>query len=282
MRVSRAVWYDPCGQGYWKGHMVHAPDRAEVALGNPSFVWRFGQDRRLNLIRRYAPLEDARILDIGCGLGVYVRKLREFSDRVYGIDIDAKRLVEGAKTTPGLLLSASETLPFGDALFDVVVLNEVIEHVRDDEATLREALRVLRPGGRIAIFAPNRLYPFETHGIYLGKKFIFGNMPLINWLPDPLRNRLVPHARAYTRRGIRKTYGGLDARVRVETYVYPGFDNIIARKKRLGGVLRSVLYRMEHTPLRIFGLSHFVVLQKIEASVDGTGRPRAGGIVGTQ
>jgi SAM-dependent methyltransferase len=233
-----------------------------VALGNPSFVWRSGQDRRLNLIRHFAPLEDARILDIGCGLGVYVRKFREFSDRVVGIDIDAKRLVEGAKTTPGLMLSASETLPFRDGVFDVVVLNEVIEHVKDDAQTLAEALRVIRPGGHIVIYAPNRLYPFETHGIYLGRTFVFGNIPFINWLPDPLRNRLVPHARAYTRRGIRRTYSGLPVRVMAETYVYPGFDNIIARRKRLGGVLRSVLYRAERTPLRVFGLSHFVVLEK--------------------
>lgn len=247
--------------------MVNAPGRAEVALGNPSFVWRFGQDRRLNLIRQYAPLEGARILDIGCGLGVYVRKFREFSDRVYGIDIDAKRLAEGARTTPGLMRSASETLPFRDALFDVVVLNEVIEHVRDDAATLAEALRVLRPGGNIVIYAPNRLYPFETHGIYVGEKFIFGNIPLVNWLPDPLRDRLVPHARAYTKRGIRRTYAGLDVRVRAETYVYPGFDNVIARRKRLGRVLRSALYRAEHTPLRMFGLSHFVVLQKPDGAV---------------
>ncbi len=242
--------------------MVTAPDRADVALGNPSFVWRFGQDRRLNLIRQYAPLEGARILDIGCGLGVYVRKFREFSDRVYGIDIDAKRLREGARTTPGLMLSASETLPFRDASFDVVVLNEVIEHVRDDAATLAEALRVLRPGGHIVIYAPNRLYPFETHGIYLGERFIFGNIPFVNWLPDPLRNKLVPHARAYTKRGIRRTYRDLDALVNVETYVYPGFDNIIARRKRFGAVLRSALYRAERTPLKMFGLSHFVVLEK--------------------
>jgi ubiquinone/menaquinone biosynthesis C-methylase UbiE len=242
--------------------MVHAPDRAEVALGNPSFVWRFGQDRRLNLIRQYAPLEGARILDIGCGLGVYVRRFGEFSDRVCGIDIDRKRLVEGAKTTPGLMLSASETLPFRDGAFDVVVLNEVIEHVRDDAATLAEALRVIRPGGHIAIFAPNRLYPFETHGIYLGKKFVFGNIPLINWLPDAIRHRLVPHARAYTKRGIRNTYAGLPTAVLAETYVYPGFDNIIAKHKRLGRALREVLYRAERTPLRMFGLSHFVVLEK--------------------
>ena len=242
--------------------MVTAPDRAEVALGNPSFVWRFGQDRRLNLIRQAAPLEGARILDIGCGLGVYVRKFREFSELVYGVDIDAKRLLEGSRTTPGLLLSASETLPFRDAAFDIVVLNEVIEHVRDDAATVREALRIIRPGGHIVIFAPNRLYPFETHGIYLGDRFIFGNIPLINWLPDPLRNRLVPHARAYTKRGIRRTYKNLAARVDVETYVYPGFDNIVARSKRLGRILRSALYRAERTPLKMFGLSHFVVLSK--------------------
>lgn len=237
-------------------------DRAEVALGNPSFVWRFGQDRRLNLIRHYAPLENARILDIGCGLGVYVRKFRDFSDRVCGIDIDARRLREGAKTTPGLLLGVGEHLPFRSGEFDVVVLNEVIEHVTNDAATMREALRILRPGGRVVIYAPNRLYPFETHGIYLGNRFVFGNIPFINWLPDPLRNRLVPHARAYTKRGIRKTYGTLPARVLAETYVYPGFDNVIARRKRLGGVLRSVLYRAERTPLKVFGLSHFVVLEK--------------------
>ena len=247
--------------------MVTAPDRAEVALGNSSSVWRFGQDRRLDLIRRAAPLEGARILDIGCGLGVYVRKFREFSDHVCGVDIDAKRLREGARTTPGLMLSSSETLPFRDAAFDVVVLNEVIEHVRDDAATLKEALRIIRPGGHVVIYAPNRLYPFETHGIYLGSKFVFGNIPLVNWLPDPLRNKLVPHARAYTKRGIRRTYRNLDARVDVETYVYPGFDNIVARRRRVGRILRSAFYRAEHTPLKIFGLSHFVVLAKPYAPV---------------
>ena len=242
--------------------MIDAPDRAEVALGNPSFVWRSGQDRRLNLIRRYARLEDARILDIGCGLGTYVRKFRELSDRVCGIDIDPKRLREGTRTTPGLLLAVSEHLPFRDGAFDVVVLNEVIEHVRDDAATMREALRVVGAEGKVVVYAPNRLFPFETHGVYLGDRFVFGNIPFVNWLPNVLRDRLVPHARAYTKRGIRRTYAGLKARVLAETYVYPGFDNIVARHRRLGRVLRSALYRAERTPLRVFGLSHFVVLEK--------------------
>ena len=95
-------------------------------------------------------------------------------------------------------------------------------------------MRAIAPGGHIIVYAPNRLFPFETHGIYIGDRFIFGNIPFVNWLPTAVRNRLVPHARAYTKSGIRRTYTRLGANVRAETYVYPGFDNIIARRKRLG------------------------------------------------
>ena len=255
--------------GLLEEDMVTAPDRVETALGHPSYVWRFGQDRRLDLIRRYAPLEGARILDIGCGLGVYVRKFREFSDGVWGIDIDPKRLREGARTTPGLMLAVGEHLPFRDQTFDVIVLNEVIEHVHDDRATIVESMRALAPGGRVVIYAPNRLYPFETHGVYIGERFVHRNVPFVNWLPTALRDRLVPHAKAYTKNGIRKLYRGLGARVLVETYVYPGFDNIAAKRRRLGRALRALLYRAERTPLRVFGLSHFVVLRKDPAPLDG-------------
>src|SRR3989337_2059047 len=114
--------------------MIRAPERqtpAEaVALGHPSYVWRSGQAPRLALIRRYAPLEGRAILDVGCGIGTYVHKLGEFSDRVYGVDIEAARVRRG-EGLPGLAAAASEALPFADASLDVVLLNEVIEHVLD-------------------------------------------------------------------------------------------------------------------------------------------------------
>ena len=236
-----------------------APSREQVALGHPSYVWRSGQDRRLDLIRRYVPLEGATVLDIGCGIGTYVRKLRDYSSDVYGIDIDSARVRQGRTGT--LAVAVSESLPFADRAFDVVLLNEVIEHVRDDRETLREACRVVRPGGHVVVYAPNRLYPFETHGVYLGRRFVFGNMPLVNYLPDPLRRRLVPHARAYTTRGLRRLLDGLPAELVVHTQVYPGFYNIAARSRVLGGLLRNVFHRLEATPLRALGLSHFFVLR---------------------
>ena len=238
-----------------------APTREQVARGNPSFVWRAGQDRRLDLIRRYVPLEGAAVLDIGCGIGTYVRKLGEAAARAYGIDIDVERVRQG-REAGGLAVAVSERLPFADGSFDAVLLNEVIEHVRDDRETLREACRVVRPGGHVVVYAPNRLYPFETHGVYLGKRYVFGNIPLVNYLPDALRKRLVPHARAYTRAQMRRLVAGLPARVIASTCVYPGFDNVAARRPRLGSVLRGVFHRLEATPLRWFGLSHFVVLRR--------------------
>lgn len=237
-----------------------------MALGNPSFVWRAGQDRRLDLIRRYVTLEGARVLDIGCGIGTYVRKLGELTERAYGIDIDAARVRESK--SGGVAIAASEQLPFATGALDVVLLNEVIEHVQRESETLREACRVVRPGGHVVIYAPNRLYPFETHGVYIGRRYFFGNVPLVNYLPDSLRQRLVPHARAYTSRGLRRLIAGLPAKLIVHTQIYPGFDQIEARRPRLGAVLRAVFHRLERTPLRAFGLSHFLVLQT-EAANDG-------------
>lgn len=239
-----------------------AADRA-ITLGHPSYVWRAGQERRLSLIRRYVPLQDSTIVDIGCGIGTYVRRLRDFSTHVYGIDVDPERVEKAAAAgVPGLALAVGEHLPFADASIDVVLLNEVIEHVTDDRATLAEAHRVLRPGGYAVIYAPNRLYFFETHGVYLGRRYVFGNIPLVNWLPDPLRNRLAPHARAYTMSGLRRLTAGLAFRRIHAGYVFPGFDNIVARYRRLGPWVRRFFHFCEHTPLKRFGLSHFLILQK--------------------
>ncbi len=233
-----------------------------ATLGHPSQIWTQGLERRLEIMRRHVDLEGKRILDIGCGVGAFVRRLREFSGRVAGIDIDAERVIEGGKEVPDLALAVGESLPFADGVFDVVLLHEVLEHVTDDRATLQEARRVLAPGGRAVIFCPNRLYPFETHGIFLGKRYVFGNMPLVNYLPDPVRERLVPHARAYTRRGLRRIYRRAGLRPLVHSYVFPGFDHVMAQRRIVGRALRSLLYPLENSPLRILGLSHFVVLVK--------------------
>jgi len=234
-----------------------------IALGRPSYVWRAGQERRLNLIRRYAPLGGQRVLDAGCGVGMYLVAFRRFTDAAYGVDLDPARITQAAKGSSNVQVASVEALPFADGSFDVVLSHEVIEHVTDDRAAVAEAVRVLRPGGRLAIYAPNRLYFFETHGFFWRGEYRFGNIPLVNWLPTPWRNRLCPHVRAYTARGLRRLLDSLPVKVVARTQVYPGFDNVIARHPRLGRWLRRVLYTLERTPLRVFGLSHLLVVERL-------------------
>ena len=239
-----------------------AADEKAITLGHPSYVWRFGQERRLNLIREAAPLEGRRVLDIGCGIGMYVEAFRRFTTESHGCEYDGERAIEAGERLPNIVQAASEHLPYADNTFDMVLLHEVIEHVSNDKMTIQEAHRITKWGGSIIIFAPNRLYPFETHGAYLGGKYVFGNIPGVGYLPDFLRNKLAPHVRAYLPGDIQDLFRSLPGRVTVDTCIYPGFDNLIARRPRLGAVLRRVLYVCEHTPLRWLGLSHLIVVRK--------------------
>lgn len=237
-------------------------DERAVSLGHPSYVWREGQERRLRMMREHVRLQGARLLDVGCGLGMYVRHLRAYSDDVHGVDVDADRVHQAGETLPNIVRAPAERLPYADASFDGVLLHEVLEHVDDDAAAVREAWRVLRPGGRMVIFVPNRYYPFETHGVFWRGAYHYGNVPLVNYLPDVWRDRLCPHVRAYTGRELRRLFAGLPGRLVVHRRIFAGYDNVVARAPALGRALRRVSYALERTPLEVLGLSHLVVFER--------------------
>lgn len=239
---------------------------AAAALGHPSYVWRAGQERRLALVQRWVRLDGARVLDVGCGVGLYSEQFRRLGARVVGVELDLQVAILARSRAPGIVVAPAEALPFADDSFDVVFSHEVIEHVADDRAAVAEMARVCAPAGRIVLFCPNRLYPFETHGHYWRGRYHFGNTPLINWLPDRLRDRLAPHVRAYTVRGLAGLFAGLPVRLIHRSVIYPGFDNIVARQPAVGGLLRRVLYFLERTPLQAFGLSHFLVMEKTQVA----------------
>jgi SAM-dependent methyltransferase len=239
------------------------PSDKAALRGEPSYVWRAGQARRLAMIREAAPqVEGGRVLENGCGIGAYVAKLRQFNPHVFGLDYEFERVAEGGKTLDKLICAAGEALPYPNHTFDVVVSNEVIEHVQDDAASLREIVRVLRQGGRLVLFCPNRWYPVETHGIYWRGRYLFGNIPLVNYLPDSLRNKLAPHVRVYTGRRLRKLFTGLPVKIIRHSIIFGGYDNLIARFGPPGKLIRAGLYVLENTPLQILGLSHFLVVEK--------------------
>lgn len=121
--------------------------------------------------QRFRVTPGDRVLDMGCGAGRHAFELYRRGAHVVAFDQDAAELagVEemfGAMRLEGQVPAeaAAETvrgdaldLPFPDDHFDAVVASEVLEHIPDDMRAMRELLRVLKPGGRLAVTVPSWL-----------------------------------------------------------------------------------------------------------------------------
>jgi SAM-dependent methyltransferase len=247
--------------------LVNDRNLEKAALrGEPSYVWRAGQQRRLEMITRAAGERALGfVLENGCGVGMYLEQLSRLGGHVIGLEYDFERAAEAKRRSPEIVDAAGEHLPFPASSFDFILSHEVLEHVGDDRAAVCEMVRVLKPEGRMAVFCPNRGYPFETHGIYWNGKYSFGNKFFVNYLPNSWRNKLAPHVRVYTYRDLMRLFEGLPVRFVERTIIFGAYDNIIARARMFGSVLRSSLQYLERTPLRSLGLSHFWVIEKTRA-----------------
>jgi ubiquinone/menaquinone biosynthesis C-methylase UbiE len=128
------------------------------------------------ILKRIAPYWDlppeARILVLGSGVGNFVVACRNRGLKAFGIEPD--RIAQGASVTslqiarqrldsPAFAAALGEQLPFADATFDLVILDQVIEHVSDQTRVLAEAFRVLKPGGAMYVACPNYLRFYEPH-----------------------------------------------------------------------------------------------------------------------
>ena len=120
-----------------------------------------------------------RVLDLGCGRGGTVAWLLEQGWDAYGMDVDARYLANGrhyldAHGHPDRLQElGGDRYPYADASFDVVLSDQVLEHVRDLPALAVEVARVTRPGGLGLHVFPARWRVTESH---LG-------IPFAHWLP---------------------------------------------------------------------------------------------------
>ena len=120
--------------------------------------------RRARVLLEFLELEDGLdVLDCGCGMGFYLMAMGKLRNlRLTGVDTDVERLelAEHHGIRANLVNGDATALPFPDSSFDRILMSEVLEHVPDDGAALREAHRVLRPGGILAISVPHARYPF--------------------------------------------------------------------------------------------------------------------------
>ncbi len=115
----------------------------------------FAADLRPAIFAKLVGGPGRRVLDLGCRYGALARAYLE-GNEVVGVDVDREALAEAAKL--GIethWADVEQPLEFADDSFDVVVAGELFEHLRDPEAVVAEARRVLKPGGTLAGSVPN-------------------------------------------------------------------------------------------------------------------------------
>jgi len=129
------------------------------------------------IIKAYIPPQkNVKILDMGCGLGGFLAVCKDEEIQAMGIEIDpyaAKIAKLRAGDKKSILLGNCEDMPFPNKSFDLAVSITVIEHVKNPTKYLGEAYRILRKNGKLIIFAPNYLFPWEGHYKLFWLPYIF-------------------------------------------------------------------------------------------------------------
>lgn len=133
------------------------------------------------------------ILDLGCGNGCLVGEYRQEGYQAYGCDLkfkDGPFTDDFQKKEIIRLISLSPyRLPFDDGTFDVIVSDQVIEHVKDYAGTLSEIRRVMRPNGVSLHVFPSRYTPIEPHTSVPYGTIIQSYPWLLFWAHIGIRNK---------------------------------------------------------------------------------------------
>jgi 2-polyprenyl-3-methyl-5-hydroxy-6-metoxy-1,4-benzoquinol methylase len=121
---------------------------------SPDFIW--ARPERTALFSQFVGGPGRRVLDLGCRYGALTEFYAE-GNEVVGVDIDREALefAEQRLGIQALWADLDDPLAFMDASFDVVVIGELLEHVREPQRLIDQAHRVLRPGGTLVGSTPN-------------------------------------------------------------------------------------------------------------------------------
>jgi ubiquinone/menaquinone biosynthesis C-methylase UbiE len=236
---SNRRYYDAFAAGYEQKRGENDPGGYHELLDEleAEFVQRFGAGKR--------------VLEVGCGTGLLLRRVAEFAGSAVGVDL-SPGMLEQAKARGFEVHEGSATaLPFPDASFDVTYSFKVLAHVPDIETALREMARVTRPGGHVIAEFYN---PHSLRGLV---------------------KRFGPAGRIADGTHEKHVYTRFDSPARVQEMIPPGCRLVAKRGVRIAtptahvmrnrfsrSLFRSAERLLCDSPLAVLGGFYVVALQK--------------------
>jgi SAM-dependent methyltransferase len=145
---------------FFNSHEVFYPWPKLLRANGFKYLFRPREVFWLENLEKLNPKKGQKILEVGCGRGVTLDRLKkEFNLDTFGVDIAEEAIVDAKKEClfkHDLGVASATKLPFEDNFFDLLVTFDVLEHVEDQKKAISEMDRVLRPGGKILIYTINR------------------------------------------------------------------------------------------------------------------------------
>lgn len=149
----------------------------QLTGGRSSFASSAEQDRIMkarkvmSILQQHVELADKHLLDVGTGAGYMAHEWAQWCGQVSSVDVDDQRSIQDGYTFKRVV---DERLPYDLGTFDVVISNQVIEHVWNQDRHIDEICRVLKSGGLAYLSTPNRFCLIEPHH----------RLPLLAWFGD--------------------------------------------------------------------------------------------------
>ena len=229
---SREQWgQDPCGSNHGREHEQGSREFFDAIERHRYSEYAPWMPRLMG----FQNFRDARLLEVGCGMGTDLLQFSRGGARCVGIDLTPRSIeitqhrfkLYGADGA--FMISDGENLPFRDESFDVVYSNGVLHHTPDTEGAIREVHRVLRPGGIAKVMLYHRnswnywVDVVLRHGV-LRAEFLRGRST------EEIMSRVIefsdhdarPLVKVYSRRDARKLFSLFkDVKVDVEQLTRP-------------------------------------------------------------
>ena len=232
---------------------IGKPDLGQSTATPTNVAYRVG---------RIGPYLSGQWLDFGCAEGGYAAALlRNGARSVVGVDVDEERIdkARGLRIPNATFQTFDGSrLDFPDGSFDGAFVNEVLEHVADEQESLLEIFRVLKPRGYLILLSPNRWFPIEGHAVSVGS-VRFGPVPLIPWLPERWTRRWT-EARNYWPRQLTRQVSEAGFIIREVGFIWPVFERYPWLPASVIAAYQRRMDRFDDIPgLRRFGNSTLIV-----------------------
>ncbi|RMG88456.1 MAG: class I SAM-dependent methyltransferase [Chloroflexi bacterium] len=178
---------------YYTDEYFDSWNYADRGMGRFSMYW-FARRYYAALVRRYAPRDGGRLLEMGCGLGHLLGLLQDDYE-CYGVDLIERSVRESRKNAPKAQVrqgDATDLSMYEDGSFSVVVALHLVEHLPEPDTTIREVARILKTGGIFLFATPHPEYALrrfkdrETDAIGKDKTHINCHVPQVwrNWCEE--------------------------------------------------------------------------------------------------